>query len=455
MSGKAVLILVLGFTLIFAVMGYFWGGIATRSVDNHVSYYKTTIAHNIAVSGANIALQKVIADSNWTSNITNWDFEKGKLTVTITSLGPPTRTLVSTGTFMGVDQIVKVKMMRDQTSLAKYAWFIPSVSTGSTNRPWITGDQVWGGFHSNQFLVVDGDPIFYGKVTTLKGIQDQAKSPYVSDPQFLGGYKEGIKVDWTSSMHYPNYSALATQANVNNFDKVDLWLRFNSNGTVTYASAKGGGNDSTKYASRTTIPLTDIAPDGKNAIIYNNGGDIYLSGTLSGHVTVVSEGSSGGGQGNVYLVGDMVYKTEPMIPDGAGGYMVNPASLDADGNPKDMMGIIATNNIIVSTNDVLNNLGGYQNNVVDKDINIDAGIFCNSGGFSVENLGKSPADVPLGSINLIGSMTAGKEEIVADFSGNTLIDGYNRHVVFDERLATGPPTWFPYLDYYRAVSWLE
>ncbi len=40
------------------------------------------------------------------------------------------------------------------------------------NRPWITGDSVWGGFHSNQFIVVDGDPVFFGKVTTLKGIKE-------------------------------------------------------------------------------------------------------------------------------------------------------------------------------------------------------------------------------------------------------------------------------------------
>ena len=52
-------------------------------------------------------------------------------------------------------------------------------------------------------------------------------------------------------------------------------------------------------------------------------------------------------------------------------------------------------------------------------------------------------------------MTAGKEEIVAQFSGNTLTAGYNRNVIFDERLAIGPPQWFPYIDYYRAVSWLE
>ena len=36
---------------------------------------------------------------------------------------------------------------------------------------------------------------------------------------------------------------------------------------------------------------------------------------------------------------------------------------------------------------LIGNLGGYENNVVNQDIHIDAAIFCNSGGFSVENLG--------------------------------------------------------------------
>ncbi len=148
----------------------------------------------------------------------------------------------------------------------------------------------------------------------------------------------------------------------------------------------------------------------------------------------------------------MVYNIDPMIPNGEGGYMINPASVDVNGKPIDMMGIIATNNISVAT---AGNLGGYTNNVVNHDIHIDAGIFCNSGGFNVQDLGKSPVNVPLGSIYLQGAMTAGKEEVVADFAGNTLIDGYNRNVIFDERLAIGPPIWFPYLDYYRAISWLE
>lgn len=450
MSGKALLILVIGFTMIFLVMGYFWGNLATRSVDNHVSYYKTTIAHNVAVSGANIALQEVIADSNWVSDIVDRAFEGGLMNVSLTGLGPVTRTLSSKGSFMGINQYVKVKLMRDQTSLAKYAWFIPGNSTGSVpNRPWITGDSIWGGFHSNQFLVVDGDPVFFGKVTTLKGIKDMGTG---SDPQFLGGYEEGIDVNWVKSMHYPDYDALAPTAGVNNFKNVDLWLKFNADGTVTYASKKNGGNDSTNYPARTTIPLTTMAPNG---VIYLDQGDVYMSGVLSGKVTIVSEGSSGGGAGNVYFTGDMIYKTDPMIPNGEGGYKINPASIDADGNPLDMMGVIATNNVIVSTENQVNNLGGYQNNVVNRDIHIDAAIFCNSGGFSVEDLGSSPANVPLGSIYLQGSMTAGKEEVVAQFSGNTVTAGYNRNVIFDERFAYGAPTWFPYLTYYRVISWLE
>ena len=69
-------------------MGYFWGGIATRSTENHVSYYKTTVAHNIAVSGANIGLQKVIADSNETGDIVDEDFENGVMDVNISASWP-------------------------------------------------------------------------------------------------------------------------------------------------------------------------------------------------------------------------------------------------------------------------------------------------------------------------------------------------------------------------------
>ena len=66
----------------------------------------------------------------------------------------------------------------------------------------------------------------------------------------------------------------------------------------------------------------------------------------------------------------MVYKTDPMIPNGAHSYKVNPESLDEFGKPKDLLGIVATNDVVVSTSNK-GSLGGYENNVVNKDIHIE------------------------------------------------------------------------------------
>jgi hypothetical protein len=452
MPGKGSLILIIGFTLIFIVMGYFWGGLATRSVDNHVSYYKNTVAHNIAVTGANLALHEVLKDSSWNAGISNRDFEYGKINVTVKdSLADTVKIINSVGTFMGVDALVKVKL--NLSTFAKYAWWIAAVSTGSPNkRTWVTGDTVWGGFHSDQFLNIDGDPVFYGRVSVEKGINMTPGSM----PEFLGGYVTGVHVEWDPNMKLTTQAAADAGVDAGGtcrFDDVDLWLTFNSNGTVTYRSAKNAGDDSTKYPPLGTpgttgiLPLTTMAPTG---IIYLDKGDVYLSGTLYGKVTVVSDQSSGSGGGNVYFTGDMVYNTPAMLPDGNGGYIKNedPASTD-------LMGIIATNNIIISSKNTANNLGGYQNNIVNKDLRIDAGVMCLKGGFQLEDLNPTYMNTLTGTIYLTGSMIAGKEEQVANYNNDVLLGGYGRHIVLDERFLARPPLWFPYSDGYEIISWLE
>jgi hypothetical protein len=445
MVGKGSLILIIGFTLIFMVMGYFWGGIATRSVDNHVSYYKNTIAHNIAVTGANLSLHEVLKDSSWNAGISNRDFEYGKINVTVTdSLADTVKIIKSVGTFMGVDAVVKIKL--NLSSFAKYAWWIAAVSTKSKNkRTWVTGDTVWGGFHSDQFLNIDGDPVFYGRVSTEKGV---SMTPG-SDPQFLGGLVTGVHVEWNKNIQLTTQAAAADAGvlagGTCKFADVDLWLTFNSNGTVTYRSAQNAGNDSTKYPPSNILPLTTMAPTG---IIYLDKGDVYLSGTLYGQVTVVSDQSSGFGGGNVYFTGDMVYDTPAMLPDGNGGYYPNDASTD-------LMGIITTNNVIISSKNSANNLGGYHNNIESKDLQIDAGVMSLRGGFELEDLNPTYMNTLTGKIYLTGSMIAGKEEQVANYNNDLLLGGYGRHIVFDERFLAKPPLWFPYSDGYEIISWLE
>ena len=404
-----------------------------------------------------MGLQNVIADSNLTGELFRKDFEGGEMRVRITELGPPIRILTSTGYFPkgGLDsQIVKVKLKRGQTSVAKYAWYI-EVSGGDAHRAWITGDNVWGRVHSNMKLLVNGYPVFYGKVTTLQGWTPVDKKK-ISHPIFKSGYEDGIDVDMydKKNLHVPDYKTIAGTAT---FDQ-DLWLTFNADGTVTYRIPKDpnkGGQESSNYGDPVTVSLDSFAPNG---VIYVDKANVYLSGTLSGKVTVVCDGSSGpGGPGNVFLEGDMTYKTDPMISDGNGGYMINPESVDSDGKPKDLMGIVAANSIFIST---LGNLGGQENNT-DGNVNIDAGIFCNmggavnsGGGFWVQDFG--PLNNNIGYLTLKGSMVSGNEGTVVELnSKGEVISGFKRNVIFDERFAVGPPIWFPYFDYYGVISWLE
>ena len=170
-----------------------------------------------------------------------------------------------------------------------------------------------------------------------------------------------------------------------------------------------------------------------------------MSGILNGEVTVVSDQSSGTGGGNVYFVGDMTYHEAPMLPDGHGDYVPNEACTD-------LMGIIATNNVNISSSV---ESGGYINNIANENLKLDAGVMCISGGFNLIGLGASPCDKPLGQIYLRGSMIAGKEEQVAIYNNDILQAGYGRHVVLDERFIARPPLYFPYTNGYGILSWLE
>jgi hypothetical protein len=268
-----------------------------------------------------------------------------------------------------------------------------------------------------------------------------------SNPEFLGGLVTGVSVAWDQNMKLTAQATAAAegmaQGGTCSFNNENLWLTFNNDGTVTYRTAPtNADDDSSLYSEPVKIPLSTMAPTG---IIYLDKGDIYVSGTLNGQVTVVSDQSSGMGGGNVYLVGDMVYNTDPMIPDGNGGYIPNNESTD-------LMGIIATNNINISTSV---ESGGHQNNIVNPDIRIDAGIMCISGGFNLIGLGTPPANVPLGQIYLQGSMIAGKEEKVAIYNNDVLEAGYSRHIVLDERFLITPPLYFPYSKGFEILSWLE
>jgi len=425
MGGKASILLVLGFSLIFLVAGTNIWNLSTQSVTNNVEYFSNTKAHNIAVSGANMALHEIFEDKDWESGYSNLAFDDGTIDVEVIA-DSNYKIVKSVGTFE--DAVSEVIVKLQPSSYAKFAWYSGNMSS----KVFITGDTVWGPFHTQSRLNIDGDPVFWGKVTSLKGMNISS-----GDPKFYGGYESGIDVPLPTNYQFTKEKQMAIDGVDNKggssyFDGTDLWLTFNNDGTVTYRT--GSGSDSSLYSAPVTESLSTFAPNG---VIYVDKGNIYASGKLNGKVTVVAGESSGGGHGNLYLVDDLTYRTDPMVFDEAQNKYVKNESCE------DMLGLLATNNVIVSET---------EKNVNLKDIHIDASIFCAQGGFTIEDKTIPPS----GTIYLRGGMVAAKEELVAQLDNHGAIkNGYKKHVIFDERFMLNIPPVFPSTGKFEIVSWFE
>jgi len=422
------LFLVLGFSLIFLVVTHNFGNLSVRAVDNISDYFEETIAHNIAVSGANMALNEIFLDDSWVDGYDDLTFSHGIINVTIATNGTE-KTVTSVGTYAGIDKTVTVKMQ--PSSFAKFGWYIQNMSS----KIFTSGDTVYGAFHSQSTLNIDGSPVFFGKVTTQKGFSPDPKlwESRGYEPKFYGGFETGVDVPFENNYDFSQQKSAAIDGVTNLggssfFENTDLWMKFNDDGTLTYRT--GTGADTSSYGPPSTLPLTTFAPNG---IVYLAKGNIYMSGTVNGQITVVAGESSGLGNGNVYLVDDIVYKEAPMVYAGNNDYEPTSAT--------DMLGILATNNLIISDTDA--------NEI---DIKIDASVFCAQGGVQAENLlGLSDQ----GRIFLRGGVIAAKEEQVVKIENDGTFKGYKKHVVFDERFLLTVPPYFPLTDNYEIVSWHE
>ena len=165
MGGKASVLLVLGFSAIFLAFGYHLNIISNNSVDNYSDYYEESIAHNCAVSGANMAAAKIFFDSDWDDGFDELSFSGGTLDVEVTVLDASKniKEILSTGSFSGVTREVKVVIQ--PSNFAKFSYYSEIEPSDSW---WNTGDTVWGPMHLQDYLRVSNSPVFMGKVTVRK-----------------------------------------------------------------------------------------------------------------------------------------------------------------------------------------------------------------------------------------------------------------------------------------------
>lgn len=408
MSGKATLLLIMGFSLIFLVVTKNFGDISNRSIDNFVNYYKETVAHDIAISGANMAANQVFLDPTWVDGYSNVAFQGGSLDVQVEVIDvyKNIRELTAEGTFDGKTSVVKVKFAPSKFS--KFAYY--SVSEGGTI--WWTGsDTVWGPFHTQDYLRAYKHPVFFGKATTKKSIIYYT-SQNADKPYFLGGYEQGVDVPLPTNS-VDNMEAIAD----------DDGLKFSGKDTVYMKFA----NDSLKYKYKNSDPYTAIylPTASPNGMIFAKDCVVRLQGTVKGQYTIGVSSSMSAGKGTIYLDNDIVFDKDPRI---------YPSS-------NDMLGICAENSVYITENAANN-----------SDINIHGSIYCEKGGFGAENYATRPKS---GNINLLGGIIQNTRKAVGTFGTSGIKTGFAKRYKYDDRLMIASPPFFPGTGGFEIVSWLE
>lgn len=420
MGGKAAILLVLGFSLIFLVVGHNFGNLSTRSVDNYADYYRETMAHNIAVSAANIAANQLFFDNKWKKGYKDVEYQNGDFDVNMSGTLNDV-TIEAIGRYEGISRRVEIKLR--PSSYSKYGYYVKDFPG---NLVLFTGDTISGPFHSQTKLNVKGSPVFMGKATSKSGL----KLVDSADPKFYGGFESGVDVplEWDSKL----MEDAAKEGGFNVEDSAkekfsDVRIEFNSDGTLTYQfKYDKDKDDAYEWDTDTyTYPINKLT---SNGVIYLHKGNIYLSGTVAGKYTVGVNGSSSEKSfGNIFVEDDIVYRTDP---------------LDPNNKCEDMLGLVAANNVSVVKNTANNN-----------DVNIHATMFNYHGGLSVQDLKKN--DPKMGRMQVIGGVIENKSQITGYLSGNTLTSGYHQSIKYDPRLMLETPPYFPSTRNYEIVSWYE
>jgi len=408
--GKLAFFLVLGFSTIFLVMGHNANSVSSRSVENMLDYHAKTVAHNIAISGANLAANEIFLNSNWKTGYSSVAYEDGYLDANVVVLDPflNIRKLTTTGTYRGVTKNVEVILK--PSNFSKFAYY--SEDEGSIH--WHDGDTVWGPWHSQDDITVSQSPVFFGKVTTKKGLKYK-NPPYT--PEFQGGIETGVDVPFPSTA-ISDLQNLATTDGFyfdgSGYELVELqfdadsikYRIWNNKSDYKYPPV---GPDTAQWNSHLA---SDFAPNG---VIYLNNQQLRIRGTVKGQYTVASNS-------DMYIDDDIVYNTDPRI----------------DPTSTDLFGIVCKEKIYIADNDPNNN-----------NIELHASIFSQDKGFGAENPGGRPNS---GELRLLGGMQQHKRELV---SNPWPTHGFSKRYRYDERLMFASPPGYPGTGNLEIVSRFE
>ena len=476
MGGKAAMLLVLGFSLIFLVFGSNFNSLSTRSVDNNSSYFNRNTAHNIAVAGANLASNKVFLSKAWNDGYYGLKYQGGIINVYVTNpLGTTGKIEIchnkskhnahtisvsasalaahlahgdvigACGAAAAADMVLiyaegifpdpkyETEFEKSDTSVvyvelqpstfAKYGNFYDKMASAIP----ATGDIFQGPFHVNDVMKTWGSPEFFGKVTSKKGLTMYN----TKDPVFHGGYESGVDVerpfDTTGMRTAGSAGGLFLRAPDGSGKEIEVEIEF-KNDKVEIEILGYDPDDYTKYEDggpliKETIKLSDF-----NGMMYAEKANVYVKGTLDGAATLVATKKGKSGYGNIFQTDDLEYKDD----------------LSKKPDSDNMLGLVAEEDIRLQ----------YNSDTKGKDIITSASMFAFNG-----DVGPDDALVTnnhkLKEWQILGGIIAKDVRVTAHYNWVGPYEGYKFIHTYDDRFLHTVPPYFPHTKNYEVVSWYE
>ena len=424
--GKASIVYVVGLSMILAYSLLSVSAASTSSMDNYTSYYGHTMAHNIAITGANIGTSLLMGNAFYSTNLLHQAYGSGYFDMYIDK---PENAPCELRVYSNIE--VSGETIRDTviatfkfTPFSKYGWFTDYEKNGYKGSPFhgasdwkITGDSVFGAAHTNGHFNLAGSPYFNDKVTATTAPTLTAMKG-VKNPIYKAGYEWGVTVP-------------RLQVNLANLQGAALSDGFAVQNTDALFNFLPGGYVNIKIPPTTgatrndTVPISSVTHNGVMAVI---NGNLHVKGTYQGQITVAALGTNESTGGSVYVDGNGIFAQD--------NPMANP-------NSNDMLGIVSSFSTYIAQ-DLTRNESSL--------VTIQAAVYCDGGELTAQNFWTIPKS---GRCVVYGSVVQQSAGSLGEFNQTGLLHGMYYTIRHDERMNFTSPPEYPISGKYELVTWWE
>lgn len=471
-----------------AILAYSALAINSSQTTFNVKYQSGIDALHYAEAGLNHYLWSLNKNTSFPSLNREINFENGKYIIKVLEQGNGYIKVQSTGWSNREPDIKKtITAVLGQRTFTRYSYF--SVDDPSDIR-WTSNDKVYGPYHTNGNLVIDGNPIFYGRVTYSGRIHFYSGvwRGGASDPDFNGPYpvngsypkfKKGIS--WATPLEVPpSNSELKIRAqNGGYYYNGRTSIRLNPDGTVTIRNPNvNSGNPETRPLPSNRVIYVDGASGNTSQKFTSNLGNAFVSGTLKGKLTIAaaneiyitgydptdynfssarSKPTGAGSGGN----GGIIYASTSFTPVYENGELVG---YKASGD--DLLGLIANNNVWILCKGWFDkpspSISDPQANVAPNNANVYGAIFALNGSFGFEKYYPDSTrywhDIhKYSTIYQRGALIQKVRGAVGQNSGSSWRGYQSKNYAYDERMTYEAPPHFiePSNRGWEIISWEE